>query len=158
MRVTRLLTLAGLALAVGVLSWAVLDAVQRNGADPLPVPWTAPAGLAVLAGIVLLAAREVRRSVLGTRAVPVHPLTAARIAVLASAASYVGAVLIGWYGAQALVVLRALVGDRRALFWTAVASALAALVLAAAGVIGQRWCLRPPDEEDGDQPAASSGG
>lgn len=156
MRVTRLLTLAAVALVVAVLGWAVLDVVQRNGADPLPVPWTAPAGLVVLAGVVLGAAREVRRSVRGTRTAPVHPLTAARIAVLASAASYVGAALTGWYGAQAVVILRALVGDRRSLFWTAIATALAALLLVVAGVVGQRWCLRPPDEEDETQGPANA--
>jgi hypothetical protein len=90
----------------------------------------------------------VRRWVAGLRRQRVHPLTAARIAVLASAASYVGALLSGWYTAQAVVILRALVGDRRTLFWSAVASAVAALVLAASGLLAQRWCRRPPDEEE----------
>ena len=155
MRSTRLVTLLALAVIVGGASWVILDALQRNGGDPFPVPWTAPAGLIVLAGVVLVAAREVRRWVEGRRPQPLSPLTAARIAVLASASSSVGAVLTGWYVAQAAVVLRALVGERRELFWMAVGSALAAVVLAGAGLIGQRWCRRPPGEDDrGESQAA----
>ena len=70
MRSTRLVTLLALAVIVGGASWVILDALQRNGGDPLPVPWTAPAGLIVLAGVVLVAAREVRRWVEGRRPQP----------------------------------------------------------------------------------------
>ncbi|MFN8078565.1 MAG: DUF3180 domain-containing protein [Kineosporiaceae bacterium] len=156
MRSTRWATLLALAVIVGGASWVVLDALQRNGNDPLPVPWTAPAGLIVLAGVVLVAGWEVRRWVQGRRAQPMSPLTAARIAVLASASSSVGAVLTGWYAAQAVVVLRALVGERRSLFWMAVASALAAIVLAVAGLIGQRWCRRPPGADELDEPTQAA--
>ncbi len=151
MRSTRVTNLVGIAAVVGAVSWVILDAMQRNGSDPLPVPWTAPAGLLVLVGLVLGAAREVSRWVRGRRSRPMNPLTAARIAVLASAASIVGAVLTGWYTAQALVVLRALVGERRGLFWTAVSAAVCAVLLAAAGLLGQQWCRRPPDDDDQDE-------
>lgn len=148
MRSIRVTNLVGIAVVVGAVSWVILDAMQRNGSDPLPVPWTAPAGLLVLVGLVLGAAREVSRWVRGRRARPMNPLTAARIAVLASAAGTVGAVLTGWYAAQAVVVLRALVGERRGLFWTAAAAAVCAVLLAAAGLLGQQWCRRPPDGDD----------
>ena len=51
MRSTRLVTLLALAVIVGGASWVILDALQRNGGDPLPVPWTAPAGLIVLGAV-----------------------------------------------------------------------------------------------------------
>ncbi|MBL8929537.1 MAG: DUF3180 domain-containing protein [Kineosporiaceae bacterium] len=148
MRATRLVHLLLIALTSTGVGWIALDTLQRNGSDPLPVPWTAPAGLLVLAAVVLGATREVRRWVTGRRRQALSPLAAARIAVLAAAASYVGAGLAGWYSAQALVALRALVGNRRELFWLAVASAVTALVLTIAGLVGQRWCRRPPSEED----------
>lgn len=153
MRTTRPLVLVGVALVTGLLSWVLLDILERRGADPLPVPWTAPAGLLMLAGLVLVAAREVRRWVEGRRSQPLNPLTAARIAVLASASSYVGSVLTGWYAAQAALIVPVLVGERRERFGLALLAALTALLLAAAGVLGQRWCRRPPDaeSEDGDE-------
>jgi ABC-type Fe3+-siderophore transport system permease subunit len=156
MRSTRGINLVLLALAAAAAGWLFLDTVERRGADPLPVPWTAPVGMVVLAAIVLVAAREVRRWVLGKRTQQLNPLTAARIAVLSTASSYVGAVLSGWYAAQALVILPALVGGRRERFTLAVVATLAALALAVAGLIGQRWCRRPPTSPDQDEPAEPS--
>lgn len=151
MRTIRPSRLLALVVLAGALSWLVLDTLQRRGADPLPVPWTAPAGLLMLAGLVLTAAREVRRWVQGRRIQPLNPLTAARIAVLSAASAYVGAVFIGWYAAQALVILPALVGERRERFLMALLAAVAALLLAGAGLLGQRWCRRPPDADGEDE-------
>ena len=150
MRTTRPLVLVGLILVSGLLSWMLLDILQRRGADPLPVPWTAPAGLLMLAGLVLVAAREVRRYVQGRRRQPLSPLVAARIAVLSAASSYVGALLTGWYSAQAALIVPVLVGERRERFVLAAVAAVAAILLAAAGMLGQRWCRRPPDPDDQD--------
>ena len=88
----------------------------------------------------------------GRRERRLDPLLAARIAVLAKASAYAGGALTGWYLAQAVVVLPDLVGDRRARFVVSLLSALAAAVLAAAGLVAQRWCRRPDDENgrDGD--------
>lgn len=152
MRTTRPLVLVGLVLVSGLLSWLLLDTLERRGADPLPVPWTAPAGLLMLAGLVLVAAREVRRYVQGRRRQPLSPLAAARIAVLCAASSYVGALLTGWYFAQAVLIVPVLVGVRRERFALAAVATVAAILLAAAGMLGQRWCRRPPDfDEDGEE-------
>lgn len=144
----RISTLIALAVGTGVLGYLLLDLWERTGADPLPVPWTAPVGLIMLAGLVLGAGWQVRRWVLGRRQQPLNPLQAARIAVLATASSYVGAVFTGWYLAQAAVILPALVGDRRERFWMALAGAGAAAVFAVAGMVAQYWCRRPTDERD----------
>lgn len=149
MRTTRPLGLLALALGSGLLAWVLLDALERRGADPLPVPWTATAALLMLAGLVVVAAWEVRRWVGGRRKQPMSPLTAARIAVLAAASSYVGALLVGWYAAQAAVIVPVFVGERRERFTLALLAAAAALLLATAGVVGQRWCRRPPDSDPG---------
>lgn len=136
------------AIAVGVATWAVLDAMQAaGGSTPLSTPWTAPAGILILAGVVLLAGLEVRRWVTGRRERRLDPLVAARVAVLAKAAAYTGGMLIGWYLAQAVVVLPDLVGDRRTRFVMSLISALTAVALAVAGLLAQRWCKRPDDEE-----------
>lgn len=152
MTVARVRTLVVLALVVGGLGWLLLDTWEAAGRDPLPVPWTAPAGIVVLAGVVLAAGREVRRWVAGRRTRPLDPLAAARIAVLSTASSYVGAVLAGWYAAQALVVLPVLLGDRRDRFVLSLVSSVASVGLAAAGLVAQRWCRRPPDEDEERSP------
>jgi signal transduction histidine kinase len=146
----RIRGVALVALVVGVIGWAVLDAVQAAGGRPLVTPWTAPAGIVILAGLVLVAGLEVRRWVAGRRERRLDPLLAARIAVLAKASAYAGGALAGWYLAQAVVVLPDLVGDRRARFVVSLLSALAAAVLAAAGLVAQRWCRRPDDENGRD--------
>jgi len=143
------------ALVVGVAGWAVLDALQAAGGRPLVTPWTAPVGIVIVAALVLVAGLEVRRWVAGRRERRLDPLLAARIAVLAKASAYAGGALAGWYLAQAVVVLPDLVGDRRTRFVVSLLSALAAALLAAAGLLAQRWCRRPDDENRGNGEAGN---
>jgi len=145
---SRIRVLAGLAVAAGAVSWVLLDAWLRAGHASLPLPWTAPVGVLMLTVVVLVAAWEVRRSVLGRRSRRLDPLVAARTVVLAKAAGYVGAVLAGWYAAQAVVILPELVGERRGRFVLAALTSVTCLVLAGAAVLAQRWCRRPPDPDD----------
>lgn len=144
----RLRTVVLIALAIGVGTWVVLDAREASGAAAVPMPWTAAVAVALLAVAVLVAGLEVRRWVAGRRERPLDPLVAARVAVLAKAAVYSGGGLTGWYIAQALVVLPDLVGERRTRLLIALLSALASVGLVAAGFVAQRWCRRPPDDED----------
>jgi hypothetical protein len=148
----RILGVVLIALVVGVAAWAVLDAREAGGSSSLPMPWTAPVGVLILAGVVLVAGLEVRRWVAGRRQQPLDPLVAARVAVLAKAGAYAGGGLLGWYVAQAVVVLPDLVGDRRTRFFVALLSALTAIALSAAGLLAQRWCRRPPDESEDSEP------
>ncbi len=139
-----------LGLACAVVGALVLDLMRRRGLAPLPLPRTTPLVLLLLAAAVLGAAREVRRWVAGRpnpgpRGRGVNPIAAARIAVLAVASAYVGAMLTGWYAAQALVLAQAFVGARRVGVLVAAVTAAASAVLALAGWLGQRWCLLPPD-------------
>ena len=148
----RLRTVVAIAVLVGAVAWAVLDARDSAGAPPVPVPWTAAVAVALLAVAVLVSAREVRRWVAGARRM--DALSAARIAVLAKAAAYTGAALAGWYLAQAVVVLPDVVGDRLTRLLLALVSALASVGLVAAGLVGQRWCRRPPDDDETGSAAA----
>ena len=153
----RLRSVVAVLVAVGVAGWAVLDAREASGAAALPTPWTAAAAIALLAVAVLVSGLEVRRWVAGRREHPMDPLVAARIAVMAKAAAYTGGALAGWYLAQAVVVVPDLVGTRRARLIVALICALAAVGLAAAGLLVQVWCRRPR-RDDEDDAAASDGG
>jgi TRAP-type C4-dicarboxylate transport system permease small subunit len=149
----RLRAVLAVALLVGAGSWAVLDIREASGADPVPSPWTAAVAVALLAVAVAVAVGglEVRRWVCGRRERPLDPLVAARIAVLAKAASYTGGGLTGWYLAQAVVLLPDLVGDRYRQFLVTLLSALSAAALAAIGLVSQGWCRRPPDDQNGPE-------
>jgi len=151
----RLRTVLLVAAAVGVAVWAVLDAREAIGGTAPPVPWTATVAVALLAVAVLASGLEVRRWVSGRRERPMDPLVAARVAVFAKAAAYAGGAMVGWFLAQAVVVLPDVVGERRTRLILALLSAAVSAGLAGAGLVVQRWCRRPPDERDDDPPIAT---
>lgn len=148
MRPARAGTAVVVALVVAALGWVALDLWTGNGGTYVPLPWTAVAGTAALAVAVVAAGLPVRRWVDGRRDRPLDPLVAARTVVLAKAAAYGGAVLAGWYAAQALVIVPDLVGARRTRFVLAVLAVLAAVAVCVAGFVVQRWCRVPPEDDD----------
>jgi len=137
-----------IAVASTAVSWLLLDAWAGSGGEPLPLPWTAVAGTAALAIAVVSLGVPVRRWVSGRRDRPLDPLYAARAFVLAKAAAYGGAVLTGWYAAQALALLPDIVGNRRTTFVLALLAAGAAVAISVAGLVVQRWCRVPPSDDD----------
>jgi hypothetical protein len=137
------------AVVVAALSWFSLDLWTDHGGRLLPLPWFPAAAIVVVAAVVLALGWEVRRSVRGDRSTPLDPLAAARVVVLAKAAVYGGAVLVGWYAGQALVLLSDVSVTRNQRLLVAGVTALAAAALAGAGLLAQRWCRLPPDDEDG---------
>ena len=148
MKPARLVTVVLIAFVSGAVSWLALRIWVGRGGDPPPLPWTALAGTVALAIAVVAAGLPVRRWQHGRRDRPLDPLVAARTVVFAKAAAYGGAVLIGWYAAQALAVLPDIVGARRTRLLMAALCFLAAVGVAGAGLLVQRWCRLPPDEDE----------
>lgn len=148
-----MILLGALATAAG---WLGLDLWNSRGGMAPPLPWTAALGTLGLGAAVVAAGLPVRRWVAGRRERALDPLVAARIVVLAKAAAYGGAVLVGWYAAQGLILLPDLVGDRRTRFVVAAICTLTAIALAVAGLIVQRWCRVPPSEDGPEDPADPS--
>ena len=149
---------AGLALA----AWLVVRATY--GSLP-PLRWWLPGPLAVLAVAEALGARTLRTRLAAQRAArrgsrpadpgaplvrPVEPMLVARLAVLAQASAYVGAVFTGvWAGvllhvAPAVSRLSAAGGDTV----TAVVGVACGLALTAAALWLESVCRVPPDEDD----------
>lgn len=150
MRVPRLLLVA---VVVGVVSWSGLRLLEASGGVPLPLPWTATAGMAVIALAVLVAGWPVRRWTRGDRSRRLDALRAARTLVLARASAYSGSALAGFYVAQALLVVPDLaVEARRERFWMAVVAVAGALTMVVAGLVVERWCALPPSDEDEPPP------
>lgn len=143
MRPARASSVVLVAAVTAAVAWFLLDVWSRQGGARPPLPWPAALGPLAVAVVVLVLARDVRRRRLA-------PLVAARVAVLAKASAYGGALLVGWYAAQAIELLTQLTAGRRTPLIVAGVSALACAALAAAGLVAQRWCRLPPDDSDDD--------
>jgi uncharacterized protein DUF3180 len=150
MRPTRIRALLAVAAVATLLSLLLQRALRSSGWDMPPVPWTAAVGLALLACLVYSAAVPVRRMLRGAPgARPVHPLRAARAAVLGKATAYAGAVVFGWYLAQVLLLAPDLdIDARQAQAVRAAVTALAALAACVAGLLAERMCRVPPGDPD----------
>jgi len=157
---TARLLLGLVAAAAAISAVFVWSSDQRQGQIP-QVPWSAPAVLGVCAVIMLLAAFALRpRLQRRPGAKPLHPLAAARVAVLSLAASRAGAVFAGLYVGYALVVARHLDSDYRRLeLLISALAVLAAVLLIGASLLLERACRLPEppeDEKDTQDPASRS--
>lgn len=134
--------------AAAVLGFAVLRVWESAGRGAFPLPWSAVAGMLVIAGAVLAVGWPVRRWNAGLRDRRLDPLRAARTAVLAKASSHSGALLAGWYAGQVLVVLPDLaIEPRRERLVVSVVALLAAAAMVVAGLVAERWCRLRGDDE-----------
>lgn len=153
----RMQTLALVAAVTGIIGFGVFSMLTRNGSLVPRPSLLAGVLLVAMGGLVLWMARPVRRYLTGQAKGSLDPLRAARVVVLAQAAALTGAAAAGWYLSQIAVVATdlSLVANQGRLLPLG-ALVVAALALAAAGVVAQRWCrIDPPDAGDGDTQTAS---
>ncbi len=148
----RIVTAVLLGLVSAAVSWVGLDLLTRSGADSPPLSWAAVAGTALILLLVIGAGLPVRRWVRGRRERMLDPIVAARTAVLAKTAAYGGAVIAGWYVAQAVLLLPDLVGDRRHRFVIGLVAGALAVGVSVAGFVVQRWCRIPPGDDELEGP------
>jgi hypothetical protein len=139
-------------LVVGVVAgWIVTRLVDAVADRSLPVPWTAPVVMLVLALALVLWARGTRSRLArrpGTK--PLDPVVAARTAALAMAGSRTGALVAGFY----LGVAVALSGGWdvpyvRGLILISLATVAASVAVVAASLWLERICRLPPEQDDG---------
>lgn len=170
----RVGTVAWVASGATVVCALALRGWQWLGHELPVVPWLSVLPLGMLVALVLAAGWQVRRHtqhrfaaqrsagqpVPPRRAGPgtmLSPQRARGALVAAQAAALGGGALVGWYLAIALLHLPNVdVVSVRGLVLRAVVSAVAAGVLAVAGLVAQAWCRLPPDEDDEDGPRGVS--
>jgi len=150
---TRLVLLLGLvdtAFAyLGLRIW-----ISHGGALP-QISWGGLIVLVFMACGVFFAGLPVRRFLRGRANKTLNPIRAMRTLVLAQAAALTGALVTGWYVAQALVLLPDFdVASRRAVAIRLGALAAGGVLMAIAGLVVQAMCRvdgdhRDPDDEDG---------
>lgn len=145
-------TLAVVAAVLAVLSFVVFALVTRDGSLVPRPSLLSGVLLVVMGGLVLWLARPVRRYLQGRATSSLDPLRAARTVVLAQAAALTGSAAAGWYAGQLVVVLRGLSLDANvSRVLPLVALVVAALALAAAGLVAQRWCRVDPRDDDDEE-------
>lgn len=155
MRPTRLRTLIVVALVAGVLAWSGLSVWTAYGNLVPAVPWLTVLVTFMVAAAVLAAGWPVRRWVRGKRDRPLDALVAARTVVLAKSSAYTGAALVGWYGAQVVLLISGpLTETRREQALVATASAFGSLAMTGAGLLVEWFCRVPPSDDDDPGDAA----
>lgn len=147
------------ALVTAVVVLLLLRVAEGQGVTLLPIPVVASLVVALIAVVVLGLGWNVRQFTRGKRP-GLDPLLAARTVVLATASAYTGALLTGWYGAHALLVLGDLEIDaRRELATSTVPALVCAVGLAVVGLVVERWCeVRGDDDEPGGGEAGAATG
>lgn len=151
-RPTSWRTLLALALLAAAVGWAVTQLVDHYADRTLPVPLTMPVVLTLLALALALWARGTRARLAGrpgTR--PLDPIVAARSAALAMAASRTGSLVCGFYVGVVLALLPDWGFETvRQKAVVALASAVTALLVVAAGLWLERVCRLPDDPTPAD--------
>lgn len=139
------------ALVVAGASWLLWELTTGEGSLVPRPSWLAATLLVAMAAFVLGFAWPVRAYLGGRSTRRLDPLRAARIVVLAQAATLTGAAAVGWYAGQLAVVTSdlSLVANQDRL-WRLGVLVGAAVVLALAGLIAQHWCRVDPRDDDED--------
>jgi hypothetical protein len=154
-RVGPLVLLAAVAFAVSTAALQLRLAAGGTTAAPPVVAVVMIAGLAVA---VLVVAWPVRRWNAGERDRPINPLRAARTVALAKAAALAGAVLTGgWLGYVGVALPFVTLQSQPGRVLASAAVVAASIGLTVAGLVAERWCMIPPEDDD-EGPASAGGG
>jgi len=138
-----------LAVLGGAAGWFLEVARVASGNLVIVPPYTLALVLALIGVIIVIYAVPVWRVVNGTAKKPVDPFYATRVVLLAKASSLTGA-LVGGAVAGILVFLLSrsvIVGSSVAM---AAFTTLGGVVLLAGGLIAEKMCTLPPDDENTD--------
>ncbi|KNE82907.1 MULTISPECIES: DUF3180 domain-containing protein [Streptomyces] len=161
MRQLRIRVLGGIFAVAGVLAWAVAGLWDAFGSLP-GVPFAAPVVLAAIAAVLAATALSLRSRLKAQRerqpgAKGVDPMVAARAVVFGQASALVAAPVAGMYGGVGVFLLtNGLDGGSRgdqALY--AGLAVLAGLAVVAAGLLLERVCKLPEDEDDEGGPGTA---
>ncbi|WP_169743058.1 DUF3180 domain-containing protein [Knoellia subterranea] len=140
-----------LGLVVGLASWLIWHLITREGTLVPRPSWLAAVLLVAMAAFVVGFAWPVRSYLAGRSTKRLDPLRAARVAVLAQAATLTGAAASGWYAGQLAVVATGLeLVANEARLWRLAIMVGAGLLLGIAGLVAQHWCRVDPRDSNDD--------
>lgn len=148
MKSTRPTPLIALVLLGFVLGLLVEIAAAASGRAIIVPPVTLPLTLIVVGVVVVVLAWPIRQVTRGRGRRLVDPFRAMRVAVLAKASSLSGSLVLGaGLGIVAFILTRSVVPAVASL-WLAVATALGAGILLAGGLVAEKFCTLPPDDDE----------
>ena len=143
----------GVLLATGflaaVLTWSGLRAWTGTGGSEPQLVWRTTLTIGLLVVAVLGLGWPVRQWVRGEKGRRIDALRAARTAVLAKAATVAGALLAGVSAGFCAHYLPTLdIDARRGQFLVALADLVLSALLLVVGLVVQRYCRVPPEEDE----------
>ncbi|PRY16038.1 DUF3180 domain-containing protein [Kineococcus rhizosphaerae] len=149
MRPSRPGLLTGLGFLAAVLAWSGLQVWVSSGHAEPDLMWRTTLTIGLLAVAVFGVGWPVKQWVDGDKARRIDALRAARTAALAKAASVAGALLVGVFLGWTVHYLPTLhIAARRSETVVAVADVVVSVLLLVAGLLVERWCRVPPDEDE----------
>lgn len=126
-----------------------------RGAVTIVPPLSFSLTLVAVGAIVVGFAIPIRRRVTGKSDRSIDPFQATRVVSLAKASSLAGALLTGFaLGVLAFLLSRSMLPGLTSL-WLALAATLGAVVLTIAGLVAERLCTLPKDDDD-EPPAGAA--
>lgn len=146
---TRVRTLLLLAAVAFMLVTVLLQVRLAGGGSTAAPPVLTVVVTALMALGTVAVAWPIRRWNSGSRDRAINPLRAARTVALAKAAAMAGAVLTGGWSAFLVLALPLMAVEAQA--ERALLSGLAVLTslgLTVAGLVAERWCMIPPEDDD----------
>jgi fructose-specific phosphotransferase system IIC component len=148
-RPTRTGLLSAVVVAVAALTWSALRVWTARGGTEPELMWRTVLTIGLLAVAVLGVGWPVRQWVRGDRSRRIDALRAARTAALAKASSYAGALLVGFFAGYVVHFVPTVeIAARRTQLLLGLADLVVSGALLAAGLLAERWCRVPPEDDD----------
>ena len=148
-------TIILLAVVGGALGWLLEFALVAMGRAISVPPVTLSIALVLIGVIVVLMALPVWRVVRGTATQRIDPFYATRVVVLAKASSLAGALLTGGMAAVTIFVLTRSVLPAVGSIALTVAALVCAAILLVAGLVAEKMCTLPPQDDGTRTPKLS---
>lgn len=143
-----------LALAGAAAGWILELALVSMGRPLVPQPITLGIALGVIGILLVLVALPVNRVARKVPGARVDPFYATRVVLLAKSSSLAGAMVTGVSGAILVFLLTRSVLPAVGSVSMAVVTAIGAVVLLAGGLIAEKMCTLPPDDDTPEEQAA----
>ena len=149
MRPSRAGVLTAVAVVVAALTWSALRVWTARGGTEPELMWRTVLTVGLLAVAVFGIGWPVRQWVRGDKSRRIDALRAARTAALAKAASYAGALLLGFSAGYVLHFVPTVeIAARRTQLVLGLADFVVSGLLLAAGLLVERYCRVPPEDDD----------
>jgi hypothetical protein len=134
-----------------VLTWSGLRVWVATGGTEPELFWRTTLTIGLLTVAVVGIGWPVRQWVGGDRSRRIDALRAARTAALAKAATFAGALLVGFFAGHTVQFLPTVeIAARRSQLVVGLVDLVVSALLLVAGLVVERWCRVPPDEETPD--------